>query len=130
VGHVMATEPDLVRNVNAKFASEEMRKRAATCDWTFEPSVRQETPLRHDVHHVFGAVDGNVVDVSQSHAVFVETIFDSADRKAVGVFDAVQSFLFDCGNDLSVTQQKGGAVVHRKADTIVFIVTFSTTVYP
>jgi hypothetical protein len=126
----MATEPDLLRNVNAKLASEEMGKIAATCDRTFEPSVRQETPLRHDVHHVFGAVDGNVVDVSQSHAVFVETIFDSADRKAVGVFDAVQSFLFDCGNDLSVTQQKGGAVVHRKADTIVFIVTFSTTVYP
>jgi hypothetical protein len=126
----MATEPNLLRNVNAKFASEEMRKIAATCDWTFEASVRQETPLRHDVHHVFGAVDGNVVDISQRHAVFVETILDSADGKAVGVLDAVQSFLFDCGNDLSVTQQKCGAVVHRKADTIVFIVTFSTTVYP
>src|SRR5262245_10475365 len=121
---MMATEPDLLRNVDAKFASEDISKIAATGNRAFETSVRQEAPLGHDVHHMFRGVDGNVVNIRQSHTVFIKTILNSADRKAVGVLDPVQSFFFDCGKDLSITQQKGGAIVHRKADAIVFIVTF------
>jgi hypothetical protein len=53
------------------------------------------------------AVHGNVVNVTQAHAAFPQTIFNGFGRQSGPVFDPAEPLFLGCGNEAAVAQQAG-----------------------
>jgi len=56
------------------------------------------------------ARDTDVIDVFDSNAGDVETITDRRDRKSRAVLDPVESFFFDGGYELAISNDRRGGV--------------------
>jgi hypothetical protein len=127
--NVMPAEPDLIRHVDAKFTRKKGGDVGATVKWGLETSVCEEGPLGQNIDHVFSTIDGNGVNVLQAQMVFTKTIPNGAHREAVCMFDAIKPFFLNCRHNLTITDKNGGAIMHGKANAIIFILALATTMH-
>jgi hypothetical protein len=51
-----------------------------------------------------------MIDVRESQSSFLEAEADGLHRKAGGIFNAIETFFFDGGNQLTVANYRGGSV--------------------
>ena len=62
------------------------------------------------VIHFRIAIDGNEVDVGETRAGLGQAVFNRLSRKSRPVLDPPEPLFFDCGYQLSVTNQDGGDI--------------------